>query len=157
MALGSACAAGPFHQEMAGLCALGGPGSASTPVEPGRSFGARYVRGLHASATSNAAAYGYSVTITATFGVLSTMRDIPGMPQTLSFVMGAVLAFAVVEAAASRGYRHELEDEPSSIKALGSSISIFSVGGALGFVFAGMWLVGGLVVWPLGSFVATVI
>ncbi len=123
--------------------------------EPRRSFGASYVRGLHASATSNAAAYGYSVTITATFGVLNTMRDTPGMPQILSFVVGAVLAFAVVEAAASRGYRHELEDEPSSIKALGSSISIFSVGGALGLAFVTAWMVGGLVVWPLASFLAT--
>ncbi len=57
-----------------------------------------------------------------------------------------VLAFSVVEAAASRGYRHELEEEPSSIRALGSSISIFSVGGALGLAFVTAWIVGGLVV-----------
>ena len=123
--------------------------------EPGRSFGARYVRGLHASATSNAAAYGYSVTITATFGVLSTMEGTPGMRQILSFVVGAVLAFAVVEAVASGGYRHEMEEEPCTITALGSSISIFSVGGALGLVFGTAWMVGGIVAWPLGSFLAT--
>ena len=118
--------------------------------------GSRYMRGLHASATSNAAAYGYSVTITATFGVLSTTRGTPGGMQILAFVAGAVLAFAVVEAVASGGYRHEMEEEPSTIRALGSSISIFSVGGALGFVFAATRLMGGLAVWPLGSFLATV-
>lgn len=122
----------------------------------GRGFGTRYVRGLHSSAIGNAAAYGYSVTITATFGVLSTTRGTPGVPEILAFVAGAVLAFAVVEAAASGGYRHELEEEPSSIRALGSSISLFSVGGALGLVFAAERLVGSFVVWPLGSFLATV-
>jgi hypothetical protein len=114
------------------------------------------VRGFHASATNNAAAYGYSVTITATFGVLSTTRGTPGVMQILAFVAGAVLAFAVVEAVASGGYRHEMEEEPSSIRALGSSISVFSVGGALGLVFALTWLVGGVAVWPLRSFLATV-
>lgn len=91
-------------------------------------FGGSYLRGLHSSAVGNAAAYGYSVTITATFGVLSTTRGVPGVPQILAFVVGAVLAVALVEAIASGGYRHELGEEPSSIRALGSSISLFSVG-----------------------------
>lgn len=36
-----------------------------------RGFSDNYLRGLHASARGNAAAYGYSVTITASFGVLT--------------------------------------------------------------------------------------
>lgn len=113
-------------------------------------FGDNYRRGLHSSAVGNAAAYGYSVTITAAFGVLSTTRGIPGAPEILGFVVGAVLAVALIEAMASGGFRHELEDEPSSVKALGSSISVFSVGGALGLVFAAEWLLRGFAIWPLG-------
>lgn len=56
---------------------------------------------------------------------------------------------------ASGGFRHGLEDEPSPVKALGSSISLFSVGGALGIVFVTEWLVRGFAIWPLGSFLAT--
>ncbi len=95
------------------------------------------------------------MTITATFGVLTTTRGTPGIVEILTFVAGAVLAFAIVEAVASGGYRHELADEPSSVRALGSSISIFSVGGALGIVFIAERLVGGFGIWPLGAFLAT--
>ncbi len=118
-------------------------------------FGVTYKRGLRFSAVGNSAAYGYSVTITASFGLL-TMRGTLGVGQILTFVVGAVLAVALVEAVASGGFRHEMEEEPSSIMALGSSISVFSVGSALGLVFLADSLVGGFAVWPLGSFLATV-
>lgn len=78
------------------------------------------------------------------------------MSQILAFVVGAVLAVALVEFVASSGFRHELGEEPSSVLALGSSISVFSVGGALGLVLAADQLVGGFTIWPLGSFLATV-
>ena len=39
-----------------------------------RNFGKRYARGLSASASTNASAYGYSVTITGTFGSLAPPR-----------------------------------------------------------------------------------
>lgn len=118
-------------------------------------FGDNYRRGLHSSAVGNAAAYGYSVTITATFGVLSATRGTPRVAEILAFVVGAVVAVALVEAVASGGFRHGLEDEPTPVKALGSSISVFSVGGALGVVFAAEWLVRGFAIWPLGSLLAT--
>lgn len=59
-------------------------------------FGDNYRRGLHSSAVGNAAAYGYSVTITATFGVLSATRGTPGVAQILALVVGAVVAVAMV-------------------------------------------------------------
>lgn len=118
-------------------------------------FADNYRRGLHSSAVGNAAAYGYSVTITATFGILSTTRGIPGAPEILAFVVGAVVAVALVEALASGGFRHEIEDEPSTVRALGSSISVTSVGGSLGIVFAAERLLGGFAIWPLGSLLAT--
>ena len=119
-------------------------------------FGDNYRRGLHSSAVGNAAAYGYSVTITATFGILTTRGGTLAVPQILTFVAGAVLAVALVEAVASGGFRREMGEEPSSVMALGSSISVFSVGGTLGLVFAADQLVGGFAIWPLGAFLATV-
>lgn len=122
---------------------------------PRESFGTHYVRGLHTSARGNAAAYGYSVMITCSFGILSTLRGVPWMGGIALFAGGAVVAFALMEAAITGGFRHGLGDEPSSVKALGSSISVLSIGGALAVVY----LVGGLpglAAWPLGSFLATV-
>jgi hypothetical protein len=95
-----------------------------------RNFGASYARGLHASARGNAPAYGYSVTITATFGILSAVANSPRVTEIFAFAGGAVVAFALVEAVASGGFKHRLEDEPSQVKALGGSISVISVGAA---------------------------
>jgi len=67
-----------------------------------------------------------------------------------------VVAFALVEAVASGGFRHRLGDEPSDVRALGVSFSFPSVGLALAAALVAGSLTGGLLVWPLGSFLATV-
>lgn len=129
--------------------------------EPGKSvrgaegsFGLHYVHGSHTSARGNAPAYGYSVT--ASFGLLSALRGSPGVAKIFLFAAGAIAGFALVEAVVTGGFRHGLEDEPSEVKALGGSISVLSVGGALlGTLLFGTLF--GTAAWPLGSFVATVL
>jgi hypothetical protein len=63
-----------------------------------RRVSANYLRGLYTSARGNAAAYGYSVTITASFGILSAVVSTPRVVEIFAFAGGAVLAFALVEA-----------------------------------------------------------
>jgi|SRR5215218_2779179 len=120
-----------------------------------RDFGRRYLHGLHHSARENVSAYGYSVTITATFGLLSVIVGSPSVLDVFLFASGAVLGVALVETVASGGFRHRLEEEPSRIQALGGSISFFSVGLALLAVLLVGQLVDGLLSWLLGSFLAT--
>jgi hypothetical protein len=114
-----------------------------------------YLHGLRASVGNNASAYGFSVTITATMALLSSLRGTPTAPEIAAFAGGAVAAFAVVELVVSRGFTRGMEDEPASVKELGSSISILSVGVAIGCAYATGRFVGGFVAWPLGSFVTT--
>lgn len=95
------------------------------------SFGKRFARGLRASACDNGSAYGYSVMITAAFGLLSATESTPGVLNVFAFAGGAIVAFGLVEALASGGFRHRLQDEPSEVKALGSSLAFLSVGLAL--------------------------
>lgn len=77
------------------------------------------------------------------------------MVEIFAFAGGALLAFALVEAFVSGGFRHGLSDEPSEVRALGGSISVFSVGLSLAAALASGSLVGGFAAWPLGSFLAT--
>lgn len=119
-------------------------------------LGLHYVRGLQTSARGNAPAYGYSVTITATFGILSALRGSPGVTEIFLFAAGAVAGFALLEAVVTGGFRHGLEDEPSAVKALGGSISVLSVGGALAGAL-GIGVLLGSAAWPLGSFAVTVL
>jgi hypothetical protein len=117
----------------------------------------RYKRGLHASVRNNASAYGFSVTITASFGLLTSARGTPTALEIFAFAGGAVAAFALVEFVVSRGYRQDLEDEPPNVKDVGSSVSVLSVGLAMAGAYVAGRLLEGLVAWPVGSFVATAI
>ena len=121
-------------------------------------FADNYVRGLRSAARNNASAYGYSVTITATFGILSLVTGTTTVLEIFAFAGGAVLAYALVDAVASGGFRHGPRDEePSEVTALGSSVSFVSVGAALLVTLVAAQLVGDWPAWPLGAFSATVI
>lgn len=61
-----------------------------------------------------------------------------------------------MEAVVTGGFKHGLDDEPSEIKALGGSISVLSVGGALAGTL-GIGMLTGTAAWPLDSFAATVL
>jgi hypothetical protein len=127
----------------------------STTPRPG--FADNYVRGLRSAAHNNASAYGYSVTITATFGILSVVAASTTVLEIFAFAGGAVLAYALVDGVASGGFRHGPRDEePSEVTALGSSVSFASVGVALLVALVEAQLVGGWVAWPVGAFSATV-
>jgi hypothetical protein len=76
-----------------------------------RGFGDNYRRGLHDAASKNVSAYGYSVTITASFGLLTVIVGSPSAAEIFAFAGGAVLAVALVEAGASGGFRHRLQEE----------------------------------------------
>ena len=117
-------------------------------------FADNYVRGLRSAARNNASAYGYSVTITATFGILSVVTAVTTVLEIFAFAGGAVLAYALVDGVASGGFRYGPHDEePIEVTALGSSVSFFSVGAAL---LVEAQLLGGWPAWPLGAFSATV-
>ncbi len=114
-----------------------------------------YVRGLSASVRNNASAYGFSVTITASFGLLTSALGTPAAPEIFAFAGGAVAAFGLVELVASGGYRRDLEDEPPNVKDVGSSVSVLSVGLATACAYGVGALLDGLAAWPVGSFAAT--
>ena len=120
-------------------------------------FRRNYLHGLHHSARENVSAYGYSVTITASYGLLSVIVGSPSVLEVFAFAGGAVVAVALVEAVASGGFRHRLEEEPSRVRALGGSISFFSVGLALLAALLIGHFVSGFLAWPLGSFLATLV
>ncbi len=69
-----------------GRCAMD-DGKSTTP-RPG--FVDNYVRGLRSAARNNASAYGYSVTIAATFGILSVVTSVTTVLEIFAFAGGAV-------------------------------------------------------------------
>jgi membrane protein YdbS with pleckstrin-like domain len=68
-----------------------------------------------------------------------------------------VIAFAAIQSAVSRGFHQDPAEEPARVRALGSSISFFSVGSSLVVALVAGQLEGGFATWPLGAFLATVV
>ncbi len=129
---------------------------AQQPQKRGEGFLRLFERGVDTATRNNVTAYGYSVTITAAFALLQTSRSDTGALEIFAFAGGAVVAFVVVGAVASGGFREELEDQPSSVKALGGAFALLSVGLGLAAAFVVGILVGGLAAWPVSAFSTTV-
>jgi hypothetical protein len=120
-----------------------------------RHFREHYVRGLGMSARNNALAYGYSVTATASFGVLDRIDSPARVGRIFLFVAGGGLAFAVVNALVTRGYRHRVEREPPVVVALATSFSIVSTSIAVGVAALLAAIIGGWLAWLLGPLLST--
>lgn len=95
--------------------------------------GGVYAREIRTSLQNNAGAYGYSVMITCSFGMLNAVYNSPNALQVFVFAMGAVASFLVIELLATNGFRRSLgQDEDSPSAALGSSLGVLSISSALG-------------------------
>ena len=106
---------------------------------------------------NNASAYGFSVTITASFGLFTSALGTPTALEIFAFAGGAVAAFALVEFVVPWECQRDLEDEPPNVKDVGSSVSVLSMGSAMAGAYAVGRLLGGFAAWPVGSFVATAV
>jgi hypothetical protein len=125
------------------------------PSRRGQGFLRLFEQGVHTATRDNVTAYGYSVSITAAFGLLQTSRSDTGTLEIFTFAGGAIVAFAVVGAIASGGFRAELEDQPSNVKALGGAFALLSIGFALATAFViGIEIQSG-VAWPFSAFFTT--
>lgn len=115
----------------------------------------RYREALTATLAQSAAAYGYSVSIWAGGAALIHSHGAPGYWSIGLYVVGAIAAFAAVEAWATHGFRESGYAAPGVM-----------VAGALHFVSAGAAVVAAAVVgvvvdgnaaWPIASFSLTAV
>ena len=89
----------------------------------------------------NATAFGYSVTITASFGAVELGRGQPRFGDLIVFGLGAVVAFGGLEGVASGGFHEPLEKGPSRVVLLGTALAFVSIAAARGVaaVLSGAW------------------
>jgi hypothetical protein len=90
-------------------------------------MGERLVWGLGESLGGNATAFGYSVTITASFGAVEIGQGNPGFADLIVFGLGAVVAFGGLEGVASRGFRTPLQKGSDEVVLLGTSLAFISI------------------------------
>jgi hypothetical protein len=84
-------------------------------------------RGLNTSIRGNSPAFGFSIMITASFGVASAIAGQPTVVEALLYGLGAAAAIAVLEAAVSHGFRASASAAPSEVRLLATSMNVASV------------------------------
>ena len=129
----------------------------STMSDSGGSLKEAIEGGVRTSVRNNASAYGFSVMITAAFGVLSASLDTPTVGEVFLYAAGAVSGVTAVEGIVSHGFRVRLRGEPSDVVALGSSFSFASVGLSVGAAAVVAAIVPTWVAWLSGPFAASAI
>jgi hypothetical protein len=112
-------------------------------------------RGLQASVRNNYAAYGYSIMITASFGVLASRESTPKLGFIFLFLAGAIAGFVIIEAIVSKGFKRAPRGEPIQVVALGAAFSFGSVGAAVGAASIATIVLDGWAVWLVGAFAAS--
>jgi hypothetical protein len=122
-----------------------------------KAFWDHYRHGLGAALRHNQVAYAYSVMITATFGALAKEDRAPDVPDCFLYLVGAGVAFALINVTLTRGFRERLPQEPSEVVALGTALSLLSTAASLGVAVAVGALTGGWVPWLVGPFVASLV
>jgi MFS family permease len=120
-----------------------------------RRFSEHYVRGLGMAASTNALAFGYSITITGSFAVLSRLRAPDDIGHVLAFAIGAGIAFAGVNALVTRGFRQRVKNEPPVVLSLATSFSVVSSTAGIGVAILLGKTVSGWPAWLLGGLLAS--
>lgn len=103
---------------------------------------------------SSATSYGYTLTIWATGAVVLHHRGIPTEGDALSFVLGAIAAFAVVGFVANRGLPRVGPPHPRSFR-LWQALHLLSVAVAIGGAAIITRLLHTWTAWPASGFTAT--
>jgi hypothetical protein len=111
--------------------------------------------GLQASVRNNYTAYGYSIMITASFGILASQESTPGVGSIFVFLAGAVTAFVAIEAIVSKGFTRTPRGEPTKVAALGAAFSFGSVAAGVGAATLVSLALYGLAAWGVGGLVAS--
>lgn len=120
----------------------------------GRAPGGRMRRAVGTSVHGNAPAFGFSIMITCSFGVVSTLRVPPTIPDIFLFGIGAAVSLALLEGLVSRGFRDRLDEAPEEVQLFGTAMNFLSVAAGVLVTLATAWLVTGVLAWPLAGFLA---
>ena len=117
----------------------------------------RLLRGVRRAVRVDASAYGYSILITAVFG-LANLHDGPtSTERVFAYVMGATFGFALWEAIASKAFRLRIRQEQSDVVLVGTALAPVSVAVSLAAAFGVIQLTAGGWAWLVPPFVATIV
>lgn len=125
----------------------------SGDVEHNRRPGATEHHGPVATAVStstvgNSTAFGFSITITASFGAVQAVVGNPTIVELLLFAIAAAVVVAALEGAVTRGFRVRVGTVPPEVAMLGTAQNVVSITLGIGAAAGIAALVPSGVAWP---------
>jgi hypothetical protein len=115
-----------------------------------------YGAALQVTMRNTAAAYGYTLSMSATLSLLTELSGKPDAGRLFLFALGAVLAFALLEAVLA-ALRSSATDAPEQAFPYAGALNIVSVAGALGMAILITHFVRSSLAWFLAPLSTTAI
>ncbi|HZD65563.1 MAG TPA: hypothetical protein VE152_05665 [Acidimicrobiales bacterium] len=109
------------------------------------------IRGLTGAVTGNAQAFGFSITVTVTYGILSAARS-PSLAETVGFALSAVAAFSLLNLLVSRLVRLDRPIQGTRAVLIGTATDFLAVGAGVAVAIGVRLGVGGWGSWVLAPF-----
>lgn len=118
-----------------------------------------YLHGLGVAVRGNAQAFGFSILITVSYGIVSaSSADKPSPLELVGFALSAVAAFAAMNMLVAWLKTIQPSDtERSRVLLVATATDFLAVGAGVGVVFAVATLLDGWVAWILAPFLAGVV
>ena len=112
-----------------------------------------FLHGLSVSVRGNAQAFGFSILITVSYGIVSTSTDKPSSLELIGFALSAVAAFTVLNILVAYLKTIQPDDvEKTSVMLVATATDFLSVSAGLGVVFAATALFHDWVPWVVSPF-----
>lgn len=116
------------------------------------------VHGLNESVMGNAQAFGFSITVTVTFGLLSTAEGRPRVLELFGFALCSVAAFSLLNLVVFTLVRQRPEaDAPQRALLVGTATDFLAVGAAVGAAYAMTLVATGALAWTMAPFLAGIV
>lgn len=114
-----------------------------------------FSKALKVGLKDNTSAFGYSVTVTGSYAVLTSLKKNPSLGELFAGAAGAVCAFIVIEAATLLILRNMEGGEPERTRLIARLMNVVSVGTSMGAAALCGYFLGDMLAWFVGVFSAT--
>jgi hypothetical protein len=116
---------------------------------------APFFRGFDTAVSGNAQAFGFSITITSTYGVLSAAEGNPSTAEIFGFALSAVAAFSLLNLVVVGLFLRDEPGEPSRVVLAATATDFVAVGSGIATAVGVRYWLTDWPAWVVTPFVAT--